>query len=88
MAFSKDIRAFCRVLALAASSQLHGIVINALNKASCKKYIAILPIETEKKRSVSETDIQRHSSSKNNYMQAKSTNQKEQSLLKQHPRRN
>ena len=88
MAFSKGIRAFCRVLALAASSQLHGIVINALNKAWCKEYIAILPIETEKKSSVKETEIQRQSFSNNEYTRTKSINQKQQSLLKQNPRGN
>ena len=61
MAFAKDIRAFYRVIALAANNELHGIAMNAMNKAWCKQYIAILPIETEKKSSVGETDTQRQS---------------------------
>ena len=88
MAFAKGIRALNRVIALAASNKLHGIAINALNKASCKQYIAILNIETEKKSSVKETDIQRQSFSNNNYTRTKSTNQKAQSYPKQYPRRN
>ena len=78
MAFAKGIRAFYRVIVLAASNKLHRIATNALNKASCKQYIAILPIETWKKSLVKETDIQRQSFSNNNYTRTKSTNQKEQ----------
>ena len=88
MSFAKGIRTFYRVTALAASSELRGIAINALKKASCKHYIAILPIETERKSSVKETDIQRQSFSNKNYTPIKSTNRKEQLLLKQYPGRN
>ena len=52
MAFANGIRAFYRIIALAASSELHGIEINGQTKASCKHYIAIFTIETEKKNSV------------------------------------
>ena len=83
MAFAKGIRAFYRVIALAASNELHGIAINGHNKASCKQYIAILTIETEKRVLSKKTDIQRQSFSNNNYTRTKSTNQKEQLLLKQ-----
>ena len=83
MAFAKGTRAFYRVTAIAASSELHGIAINGHNKASCKQYIAILTIETEKTRFVKKTGIQRKSFSNNNYTRIKNTNQKEQLLLKQ-----
>ena len=52
MAFTKGIRAFYGVIALAASNKLYGIAMNGHNKASCKKYTAILTIETEKKNSI------------------------------------
>ena len=57
MVFTKGTRAFYRVIALAASNELHEIAMNGHNKASCKQYIAILTIETEKESSVKETSI-------------------------------
>ena len=58
-------------------------MINGRKMASCKQYIAILATETEKKSFVKRTDIHRQSFSNNNYMRTKSTNEKEQLLLKQ-----
>ena len=55
MAVATNMQAFYRVTALAASKKLHKIAIDAMNKASCKEYTAIPPIETEKNSSVKQT---------------------------------